>query len=153
MGVAHVGDYALFGGGNYSYGCAIVDAYDKSLTKSIATDLLQNRYSLAATTVGDYALFGGGYYNSTFYSITDAYDISLTHLKSTDFSIGKMEYAATTVGDYALFGGGRNSGSGYLSTIEVYSYMPYWLRQATKILININGTIKQVAKTIIPIFD
>ena len=62
-----LGDYALFGGGNTgstriggTSGTSVVDAYNKSLTRSTPTALSAYRLRLAATTLGDYALFGGG---------------------------------------------------------------------------------------------
>ena len=75
-------DYALFGGGvSYTYSGEmpydVVDAYDKSLTRSTPTVLDVARYSLAGGSVGNYALFGGGkLYNSnssTYYDTVDAY--------------------------------------------------------------------------------
>ena len=51
-----VGNYALFGGGNYK---DTVDAYNTSLTRSTPTALSVARQGLTATTVGTYALFGG----------------------------------------------------------------------------------------------
>lgn len=108
-----VGNYALFGGGESS---SVVDAYNTSLTQSTATELSVARENLAATTVGNYALFGGGYKTD----VVDAYDASLTLSIPTVLNTVRYNLAATTVGDYALFGGGE-TGSGYSSTVDVYT--------------------------------
>ena len=130
-----VGDYALFGGGsagdNYY---ANVDAYNSSLTRTIAEDLKIARCYLAATTVDDYALFGGGYNpadTSTIYTgyIRDvtAYNSSLTRATiSTSLWFPKSNLSATTVGNYAIFAGGayRSDATGALvgfGGIDVYS--------------------------------
>lgn len=126
-----VGDYALFGGGHkytagsttsptrYSY----VDTYDKSLTKSTATNLSVARGSLAATAVGNYALFGGGGKGSGsgagYSNVVDSYDTSLSRGTVEGLSVARQALAATTVGDYALFGGGYD-GSVRLTTLDAY---------------------------------
>ena len=118
-----VGNYALFGGGSSGSNLrSTVDAYDKSLTRTIPTGLSEGRYHLAATTVGNYALFGGGYSNS---SRVDAYDQSLTRTIPTGLSEGRSSLAATTVGNYALFGGGyRSSDANGANTVDAYKLQP-----------------------------
>ena len=69
LAATNVGDYALFGGGFVPYETNTVDAYNKSLTRSIPTALSEGKGALAATNVGDYALFGGGYAGSSFPSV------------------------------------------------------------------------------------
>ena len=104
-----VGNYALFGGGyNGSYS-SVVDAYDKTLTRTIPTALSQARNHLPATAVGNYALFGGGYIGGSYSSVVDAYDQDLTRTIPTALSEAKAYLSATTLGNYALFGGGINT--------------------------------------------
>ena len=113
-----VGNYALFAGGsisgsgNYS---AVVDAYNKSLTRSIPTQLSQARMYLLGTTVGNYALFAAG---NNQYKMVDAYNTSLTRSSPTELSSLLNEGAATTVGDYALFGGMSSS---YGNIVNAYN--------------------------------
>ena len=116
-----VGDYALFGGGYTSTYQNEVDAYNKSLTRTIPTALVVTRSYLAATTVGDYALFGGGT-NGSSTARVDAYDTSLIQTKTTSLSYTRYFLAATTIGDYALFGGGTsaNNTNGRRSTVDAY---------------------------------
>ena len=117
-----VGNYALFGGGEYS---SKVDAYDTKLTKTNATDLSVGGYQGSATTVGNYALFGGGSYYSH-HSTVDAYDTKLTKSSITDLSDKSCSLmGATTVGNYALFGGGygydkESSSPTYSSKVDAY---------------------------------
>ena len=119
-----VGDYALFGGGNKTDIRDIVNAYNKSLTRTIPSPLSLGRWELVATTVGDYALFGGGSYSGGFADTVDAYSKSLTRSTPSPFSVGRSNLAATTVGDYALFGGGYKyveSDRYYPVTVDAYS--------------------------------
>lgn len=127
-----VGNYALFGGGQYgttgATGETVVDAYNASLTRTTPTALSNPRRALAATTVGDYALFGGGRSHTsqespgrmgTFYTTVDAYNASLTRTTPTVLSQGRSDLAATTVGDFAIFGGGLNGQTSY-ATVDAY---------------------------------
>ena len=111
----HVGNYALFSGGNNGY----IDVYDTSLTHTTPISLSVARRSIAATHFGNYALFGGGY-NSSFSKIVDVYDESLTKTITTELSVGRQRLAATHIGNYALFGGGDNDG-GCSATVDVYT--------------------------------
>ena len=76
MAAATIGDYALFAGGcangtTYRY----VEVFDKSLTRTIGTDLTTRRFNLAAATVGDYALFGGGYNGDNYLNSVEAFTL------------------------------------------------------------------------------
>ena len=74
LAAVSVGNYALFGGGEYS---PTVDAYNTSLTRTSPTALSVVRGDLAATSVGNYALFGGGFHISSEGSSTvDAYTVA-----------------------------------------------------------------------------
>ena len=119
-----VGDYALFGGGHYVgddgylVNSAMVDAYNKSLTRTTATSLRAARPDLAATTIGNYALFGGGRVGGSLSAVVDAYDTSLTRTTPTALSERREHLAATAVGNYALFGGGWNGS--YSAVTDAY---------------------------------
>lgn len=127
LGAATIGDYALFGGGKddgtidaagYD-SCSEVDAYDKSLTRTVATSLTQRVKQLAATTVSDYALFGGGLIGENAYGAMNAYDKSLTKTQPTALFTARYDLAATSVGEYALFHSGRSSG--YTRNFDYYN--------------------------------
>ena len=138
LAAASVGDYALFAGGVlassdpvndfYDGKCTkVVDAYDKSLTRTNPTTLYRPRFNMAATSVGNYAFFGGGqatsYYSGEYTSDMDIYDTTLTQtaIASLDFNEARYNLAAASVGDYAIFAGGSNSGGGRLSSAYAYS--------------------------------
>ena len=109
LSATSVGDYALFGAGNYT----TVDAYNKSLTRSTPTASSSARQYGAATSVGNYALFAGGYNVSS----VDAYNKSLTRSTPTALSSARQYAAATTVGNYALFAGGSNQ----IKSVDAYN--------------------------------
>lgn len=121
LAATSVGNYAVFAGGDtgsYSATLNTVDAYDKSLTRTIPTTLTDTKQTLAATTVGGHALFAGGAKNGSPVSSVDSYDTSLTKSKRTALSVGRYNFAATTVGNRALFGGGS---AGYdIKTVDAY---------------------------------
>ena len=100
LATAKVGDYALFGGGLSS---AVVEAYDKKLTRTIPAALSAARFALVGASVGNYALFGGGSTSN----VVDAYDASLTRTTPTALSVARGYLASATIGGYALFGGGQ----------------------------------------------
>ena len=112
-----VGSYAIFASGNDTD----VNAYDASLTRTVATELSSAAStSRVAVTVGNYAVFAGGYYNGEWVALVDAYDTSLTHSNPTALTTPMRTAAATTLGDYALIGGGFAKGSVYSSTVYAY---------------------------------
>lgn len=117
-GATSVGDYALFGGGESTWGSTStgiaysavtnsVDAYDKSLTKRTPTQLSVSRCGLTATKVGGYALFGGGD-NSEFkdLDVVDAYNKNLTRTIPTPLSSARA-VTAINIGSFAMFGGSK----------------------------------------------
>ena len=79
---ASVGEYAIFGGGYTGSGSYTnpVEAYNKSLTKSVITPFKNTAVGVAATCLGDYAIFLGGRKdgNSSRAYIDHYYDKSLT---------------------------------------------------------------------------
>lgn len=122
LAATSVGNYALFGGGvgidrNPLY--ATVDAYNLSLTRTIAAPLSEARGDLAGCSVGNYALFGGGY-ASSYSAVVDAYNRSLTRSTPTPLSVARYGLTATTVGNYALFAGG-DSNSDFSAVVDAYN--------------------------------
>ena len=111
LAATHVGNYALFGGGELigtgtSQYMSTVDAYDLSLNRTTAIHLSIGRKNLAATNVGNYALFGGGNSGNVRDSNTvDAYDSLLNKVNTINLSRNKEHPVATHVGNYALFAG------------------------------------------------
>lgn len=115
LAATSVGDYALFAGG-YTYADDqltleskdTVDAYNKSLTRTIATALSVPRHTLNGATVGNNALFAGGLEaKAGAKSTVDAYSNSLTRTLPTELSYatGWVE-TATATSNHALFGHG-----------------------------------------------
>ena len=116
-GATTVGDYAIFAGGYTGDGdafTAVVDVYNKSLTRFIAEELSVARMTFA-TTIGDYALFAGGAFGSGVEDAVDVYDSSLTHTISTPLSTPRGGLAATSIENYALFAGGSTT-----KVVDVY---------------------------------
>ena len=120
-----VGGYALFGGGGYEEGEAIMDAYNASLTRTTAASLSAARQELTAITLGNHALFVGGRSGKTFFGTVDVYDASLTRTTATELSIARYDSAAAVAGSYALFAGGRGpgmfGGADALSAVDAYN--------------------------------
>ena len=124
LSATSTGSYALFAGGvASSVYSAVVDCYDKSLTRILADALSVARHSMAETSVEGFAIFaGGGSTQYVSYSAVDAYDDSLTHTIQTDLSVKRMNFAGASVGGYGLFAGGQqySSGSTIYATVDAY---------------------------------
>ena len=124
LAATHVGNYAIFGGGNG--GDSTADGFNTSLTYFKYENLSYGRAALAATTVGGYALFGGGSTSGRYggpRDYVDHYDQYRTHgymLSGYGLSEEREELAATTVGSYALFGGGDGNSS-LCNTVDSYN--------------------------------
>ena len=133
LAATSIGDYALFAGGSTNEaGSAVtdtIDAYNKSLTRTLPTVLGNAKHSLAAVPIGDYALFAGGQEGLMAMLMPsdtiDAYNKSLTKTTPTVLGVPKYALAATVVGNYALFGGGYGGTQSYnLScsrTVDAYN--------------------------------
>lgn len=130
---ASVGNYALFSGGDVSYGVDtnVVNAYDKSLTRTLPTALGIEKYSHGGATVANkYAIFAGGSYktgdtsssSSKFTATVDAYDSSLTRTNPTNISSAREQLKGGSIGDYVLFASGV-SGTYYTANnkMDVYN--------------------------------
>lgn len=94
-----IAGYALFAGGsnfNISNASYIVDAYNTSLTRTIASDLLGSNAQGNATHNESYALVGTS-------SIVTAYNSTLTRAQPDDLNGGAHQSASAPVGQYALF--------------------------------------------------
>ena len=114
LAAASTTNYAVFGGGNAS---GTVDAYNASLTRTIAPSMVGNK-ELAATKLGEFAIFGGGtsVSNSTASNVVTSYDDSLTKTELTSLTTARGNLGAATIGNYAIFAGGGTS-----ATAEAYT--------------------------------
>lgn len=126
-GCAVLGNYAIFAGGwiaeekvsYFTYSTtAVVDAYDRSLTRTTPTELSARFRGLAATTVGNYALFSSGMEKT---STVNVYSTSLTRSTATSLSASRSYAAAAHTGNYALFGGGYNTNDASTWTVDAYN--------------------------------
>ena len=128
---AGVGEYILFVGGSGSTsnaGYKTVDIYNKSLTRTVGTDLPEGRECMLATSFGDYAIFAGGVSNQVSKEDAYAYDTSLTR---TEYKMSKNVNGArgnllgpefspnsgcAAIGNFALFGPVYTHGTGSNTT-------------------------------------
>lgn len=122
---SEVGDYALFAGGlteasstNSEVASDVVDAYDKTLTRTTATKLSVGRYGIATAKTNNYAIFAGG---EGYSNIVDAYNSSLTRKTPSKLSVGRKSSAACGAGYYIAVAGG-NTSSGYSKVVDGYDY-------------------------------
>ena len=106
------GGYALFAGGNNGNYSNVVDAYNRSLTRTTPAGL--EKYGVhIATSVGQYAIIATNDLSSTLLdSVADSYVIYNNSLTKVSNNIGTTVKARTgkgvaNVGNYALFAGGR----------------------------------------------
>lgn len=105
------GGYALFAGGNNGNYSNVVDAYNRSLTRTKPAGL--EKYGVhIATSVGQYAIIATNDLSSSFVSdVADSYVIYNNSLTKVSNNIGATVQARTgkgvaNVGNYALFAGG-----------------------------------------------
>lgn len=105
------GGYALFAGGNNGDYSNVVDAYNRSLTRTNPAGL--EKYGVhIATSVGQYAIIATNDLRSSFISdVADSYVIYNNSLTKVSNNIGTTVKACTdkgvaNVGNYALFAGG-----------------------------------------------
>ena len=129
LAATHVGDHALFGGGEKT---SMVYAYGTNLTRIVPNDLSHSRSGLAATHVGDYAIFGGGAKSNG--KATEAYNKYLTKIEATQFT----QLTGTGVGYYrsglvATHTGGRAIFAGGMYSTSVYNYVDIYDHSLTKI--------------------
>lgn len=105
------GGYALFAGGNNGNYSNVVDAYNRSLTRTKPAGLEQYGVHIA-TSVGQYAIIATNDLSSSFISdAADSYVIYNNSLTKVSNNIGTTVKARTdkgvaNVGNYALFAGG-----------------------------------------------
>lgn len=106
------GGYALFAGGNNGNYSNVVDAYNRSLTRTNPAGL--EKYGVhIATSVGQYAIIATNDLSSSFISgVADSYVIYDKSLTKISNNIGTTVEARTSkgaanVGNYALFAGGN----------------------------------------------
>ena len=121
--------YVLFAGGKKETGTgtsgysSIIDAYDTSLTKHAAGNLLYPFTYVSATSLNDLSFFAGGSKGSS--DKTNSVTVVNTSLSSSQVSTRMAssldDLAATTVGNHAIFGGGIPVGGGYSSMVVAYN--------------------------------
>lgn len=106
-----IGGYALFAGGNNGNYSNVVDAYNRSLTRTKPAGL--EKYGVhIATSVGQYAIIAtNDLSSSALYRVADSYVIYNNSLTKISNNIGTTVEARTgkgvaNVGNYALFAGG-----------------------------------------------
>lgn len=122
-----LGDYGLLGGGSYyvtekrTYS-NVVDVYNKSLTRTTATNLSLPRISGTAISNGNYALFAGGQAATStgLVSNVDAYNKNLTRTTPSALANGGTNIGSTTIGGYMIIGG-RPSNTTYTAQLTTYS--------------------------------
>lgn len=135
-GSGHLDNYAIFAGGYYQYYAnskwnqvylSSVEAYNKSLTKTLPSSLNNARQELASGSNNNNVLFAGGYAyinnTNTLYSTVDRYNGSLTHSTVTALSSQRYGLTGANVGNYIVFAGGRNTNASpnYVNTVEAYN--------------------------------
>lgn len=111
--VANAGDYVVAMGGylssNYSN---MAEAYDNTLTRTVATDMVCTRVYACADSFGEYAIIGGGYgnYNGTnaYQQSYDAYSKTLVH-SNGNFGYATNGLAVVSNSTYCGFFGGYGS--------------------------------------------
>lgn len=107
-----IGGYALFAGGNNGNYSNVVDAYNRSLTRTKPAGL-ENYGVHIATSVGQYAIIATNDLSSSFIDdVADSYVIYNNSLTKISNNIGTTVKARTgkgvaNVGNYALFAGGN----------------------------------------------
>ena len=130
-------NYAIFAGGfdprsGYYGPTDIVNAYNKSLTRSGSTLSSKRRYLSGATADGttgtvpdykpyNYALFAGGKDDSDAYSKeADAYSDGFVKTDAPSLLSKRENIGSASVGPYAIFAGGDNYYS-YFTDVDAYA--------------------------------
>lgn len=126
LSATSIGNYALFGGGrgngniNYSYiDQSVVDTYNTSLTKGVATNLCDTKIAVGAASVEEFAIFAGGMNSVTNKNTVDTYNASLTKGTATSLSAVRSSMISISfLNEYAVFGGGSSAGASNI--VEYY---------------------------------
>ena len=116
------GNYAIFAGGASS-NCEDVNAYDSSLTRTVAADMIDSRFDFAGAYVAEsgHTFFAGGLNDDdALVAEVDVYDSSLTKLESEKLGTPRELLASATVGKYALFAGGLAEGEEESTEVEYF---------------------------------
>ncbi len=111
--------YALFGGGQ-SEGSNVsntVDAYDKTLAKTVAPTMESVKYEHAAAHTEDYAIFSGGYRGLTH---VDAYNSALARTTAPKPDVGRYRLSGTHTPNHALFAGGYDVYNTARADVDAY---------------------------------
>jgi len=108
VGAATVDGVLIFAGGSISTSkCSkVVDSYNNSLTRTIATSLSVPKDIAASGTVGNHALFISGHNRATDENIgeIEIYNSSLTKTIVADDSVKSWDGDATSLGEYLIAG-------------------------------------------------
>lgn len=116
------GNYAVFAGGATS-NAYNVNAYDSSLTRTVAPNMSDSRFDFAGAYVAEsgHTFFAGGLNDDdALVKDVDVYDSSLTKLESETLGTPREQLASATVGKYALFAGGLAEGEGKSTEVEYF---------------------------------
>ena len=124
-----IGGYALFAGGNNGNYSNVVDAYNRSLTRTNPVGLEQYGVHIA-TSVGQYAIIATNDLSTSFIDdVADSYVIYNNSLTKISNNIGTTVKARTgkgvaNVGNYALFAGGVEGSllnPSYCADVDAYN--------------------------------
>ena len=120
VGATNIDKYAIFAGGGGN--STIVEAYDKSLTKTFLNELGIGLVGLAASHSNVVALFSAGRNSSSYYGLvtTTAYVDSIKLPSCDGLGLARSYAGATHIGDYILFGGGSNK-NGTVKNVDAYN--------------------------------
>ena len=112
-----VGNYALFAGGQSGSAISSVEAYDKTLTRTIPAALSTGASEFGAATTGNYAICAGLKRTST----VDVYDADLTKSSRNDFGYTPERHRGAEAGELAVFAGMRQNDTTNQNGIVAYN--------------------------------
>lgn len=126
-------DYAIFAGGYGTYNSTTggyaddnVDAYNASLTRTVATKLSEARSELSSAGNYGYVICAGGHLYGNYTNgrgTADAYNASLTRSSATALGVARSYLGGASVGNYALFAGGKNTSGATVTNVDAYGYV------------------------------
>lgn len=126
-------DYALFAGGEKSADgmgtnnpnrySALIDAFDKNLTRYNASPMTTSRTNVGGASVNGVAMFAGGSRGSSD-KLNDVFKVDNdlnTTKSSTNLSTNQDAIVATNIGDCVVFSHGVTAGGGWARTTYFYN--------------------------------
>lgn len=116
------GNYAIFAGGMTTGSQNSVNAYNSSLVRTVAPDMVSGREDFAGAYIAEngYTIFAGGEHNDEFVAVVDTYNSSLTQITSEEMSTPRSRLASATVGKYAVFAGGEDANGDRSKVVEYF---------------------------------